>query len=101
MHDVVFDESLFSALAYISQPYAEAMAIWPAVSYTPYATPSKEQTGNIIKFTYFEEDNLLSVTRNNTVIGNKSDDNSALAPLIREGKWIRCHHEFIGCRTYV
>ena len=42
-------------LAYTSQPYAEVMAMHPAVSHTPYATSSKEKTGNIITFTQFEE----------------------------------------------
>ena len=42
----------------------------PAVTYTPYATSSKEQTGDVITFTQFEEGNLLNETRNDT----KSDD---------------------------
>ena len=33
-----------------------------AVSYTPYATSSNEQTGNMITFTQFEEGDLLSET---------------------------------------
>ena len=36
------------------------MVMRPDVSYTPYATSSREQTGNIITFTQFEEGNLLS-----------------------------------------
>ena len=43
-YDVRFDESFVSALSYSSRPYAEAMAIRPAVTYTPYATSSKDQT---------------------------------------------------------
>ena len=43
-YNVVFDESVSSALSYTSRPYAEAMAMHPAVTYTPYATSSKEQT---------------------------------------------------------
>ena len=39
-YDVVFDGSFSSALAYTSQPYSEAMAMRPAVTYTPYATSS-------------------------------------------------------------
>ena len=39
------------------------MAMRPAVTYTPYATSSKEQTGDIITFTLFEERNLLSESR--------------------------------------
>ena len=37
-YDAVFDESFSSALEYTSQPYAEAMAMRPAVSYIPCAT---------------------------------------------------------------
>ena len=40
-YDVMFDGSFFSALSYTSQPYAEAMAMSPAVTYTPYAMSSK------------------------------------------------------------
>ena len=40
-YDVRFDESFVSALSYTSRPYAEAMAMRPAVTYTPYATSSK------------------------------------------------------------
>ena len=65
-YDVRFDESFVSAMSYTSQPYAEAMAMRPAVTYTPYATSSKEQTGDVITFAKFEEGNLLNETRNNT-----------------------------------
>ena len=34
-YDVVFDESFSSALSYTSRPYLEAMAMRPAVTYTP------------------------------------------------------------------
>ena len=54
-YDVKFDESFVSALSYSSRSYAEAMAIRPAVTYTPYATSSKEQTGDVITFAQFEE----------------------------------------------
>ena len=53
--DVRFDESFVSALSYTSRPYAEAMEMRPAVTYTPYATSSKEQTGDVITFAQFEE----------------------------------------------
>ena len=33
-YDVVFDESFSSTVAYTSQPYSEAMAMRPTVSYT-------------------------------------------------------------------
>ena len=52
-YNVVFDESFSSALAYTSQPYSEAMAMRPAVTYTPYDTSSKEQTGNVITFAQY------------------------------------------------
>ena len=40
-YDVVCDKSFSSALAYTPRPYSEAMAMCPAVTYTPYATSSK------------------------------------------------------------
>ena len=69
----MFDESFSSALSYTSRPYAEAMAMRLAVAYTPYATSSKEQTGNVITFAHFEEGGLLTETRNHTESGDKSD----------------------------
>ena len=45
----------------------------PAVTYTPYTTSSKEQTGNVITFAQFEEGNILIETRNNTESGDESD----------------------------
>ena len=53
----MFDESFFSALSYTSRTYAEAMAMRPTVTCTPYATSSKEQTGDVINFAQFEEGN--------------------------------------------
>ena len=41
-YDVVFDESFSSELAYTSQPYSEAIAMHPAVTYTPCATSLRE-----------------------------------------------------------
>ena len=52
-YDVVFDESFSSALLYTSRPYSEAMAMHPAVTYTPYATSSREETGDVITFAQF------------------------------------------------
>ena len=49
-------------LACTPQPYAEAMDMRTAVSYTTYATSSREQTGDLIIFAQFEEGNLLSET---------------------------------------
>ena len=54
-YDVVFEESFSSALSYTSRPYAEAMAMRPTVTYTPYATSSKEKTGDVITFAQFDE----------------------------------------------
>ena len=65
-YDVVFDESFSSALTYTSRTYSEAMAMRLAVTYTPYATCSKEQTGDVITFAQFEEGNILTETRNDT-----------------------------------
>ena len=53
-----------SALSYTSRPYSEAMAVSPEVTYTLYATSSKEQTGVVITFAQFEEGNILTETRN-------------------------------------
>ena len=75
-YDVRFDESFSSSLSYTSRPYAEAMAMLPAVTYTPYATSSKEKTGDVITFTQFEEGGLLSETRNDTDSGDESDSES-------------------------
>ena len=61
-----------SALSYTSRPYLEALAMCPAVTYTPYATSSKEQTRDVITFAQFEEGNLLTETCNNTESGDKS-----------------------------
>ena len=52
-YDVVFDKSFSSALSYMSRPYAEAMAMCPAVTYTLYNTSSKEQNGDVITFAQF------------------------------------------------
>ena len=50
----------------------------PAVTYTPYATSSKEQTGDVITFAQFEEGNLLSETRNDTESSDESDSKSII-----------------------
>ena len=60
------------------------MAMHPDVSYIPCDTSSKEQTGNIITFTHFEEGDLLSETRDNAESNDESDDDSIMPPLIRE-----------------
>ena len=73
-YNVVFDKIVSSALSYTSQPYAEAMVMRPTVTYTPYATSSKEQTGDVITFAQFEEGDLLTETRNDTESGDKSNN---------------------------
>ena len=65
-YDVVFDESFYSALAYTSRPYSEAMVMRPEVTYTQYATSLKEKTGGVIMFAQFEEGDILTKTRNNS-----------------------------------
>ena len=74
----MFDKSFSSALSYTSRPYAEAMAMRPAVTYTPYATSSKEQSGDVITFAQFEEGDLISETRNNIESGDESDRESIM-----------------------
>ena len=83
-YDVVFYDIFSSVLAYKSQQYAEYMAMRPAVSCIPYATSSREKTGNIITFTHFEQGNLLSETCDNMKSGNKYDKDSNMPPLISE-----------------
>ena len=50
----------------------------PEVTYTPYATSLKEQTGNLITFANFEEGNILTETRNNAENCDKSDNKSIM-----------------------
>ena len=49
-----------------------------AVTYTPYATSSKEQTGDVITFAQFEEGDILTETCNDTESGDKSDNESIM-----------------------
>ena len=58
--------------------YAEATAMRPTVTYTTYATSSKEQTGDVIMFAQFEEGNLISETRKDTESGDESDSESIM-----------------------
>ena len=78
LYDVVFDGSFSSALIYTSRPYSEVMAMHLTVTYTPYATSSKEQTGDVITFAQFEEGGLLTKARNDTEIGDKKDSESLM-----------------------
>ena len=50
----------------------------PAVTYTPYATYSKEQTGDMITFAQFEKGNILTETRNNEESVDESDNESIM-----------------------
>ena len=77
-YDVVFDKFLSSALAYTSQPYSEAMAMRPVVTYTPYGTSLRERTGDVITFTQFEEGNIMTKNCNDAETGTKYDDNSVM-----------------------
>ena len=54
----------------------KGLAMSPTVTYTPYATSSKEQTVDVIMFTQFEEGNLLTETRNDTESGDECGDES-------------------------
>ena len=74
----MFEESFYSALSYTSRPYAEAMEMRPEVTYSPYATSSKKQTGDVITFAQFEEGNLWSETRNDTESGEESNSKSIM-----------------------
>ena len=80
-YDAVFDERFSSVLAYTSQPYSEAMAMRLSVTYTPCDTSPREETGDIITFTQFEEGGLLSEKHNDAETGYKPDDNSIMSPL--------------------
>ena len=50
----------------------------PAVTYTPYATSSKEQAGDVITSAHFEEGGLISETHNDTESGDKSNSESIM-----------------------
>ena len=54
----------------MSQPYSEAMDMCPAVTYTPCATPSREQTSDIIAFANFEKGNILTKSCNDAEISD-------------------------------
>ena len=54
------------------------MATSPTVTYTPYATSSKEQTGNVIMFAQFEVGNILTETCNDSESGDESDNESIM-----------------------
>ena len=54
------------------------MAMRPAVTYTPYATSLKEQTGDVITFANFEEGKILPETRNDAESCDESDNKSIM-----------------------
>ena len=54
------------------------MGMRPAVTYTPYATSSKEQTGDVIAFAQFEEGNILTETHNDAESGDESNSESVM-----------------------
>ena len=54
------------------------MAMSLAVTYTPYATSSKEQTGDVITFAQFEEGGLTTETLNDAESCDKSDNKSIM-----------------------
>ena len=54
------------------------MAMRPAVTYTPYASSPREQTGDVIMFAQFEEGNILAKTRKDAESGDESDNESIM-----------------------
>ena len=54
------------------------MVMRPAVTYTLYATSSKEQTGDVITFAQFEEGIILNETCNNAESGDESNNESIM-----------------------
>ena len=48
------------------------------VTYTPYATSSNKQTGDVITFTNFKDGNILTETCNDTEIGDESNSESIM-----------------------
>ena len=54
------------------------MAMRLTVTYTPYATSSKEQTGDVITFAQFEEGNLLTENRYDTESGDETNSESIM-----------------------
>ena len=64
------DESDHDLMYHIRHDLLQKQWMRPAVTYTPYATSSKEQTGNIITFAQFEEGDILTETRNDAESGD-------------------------------
>ena len=59
IHMPLYLTEKYSALAYTSRTYSEALVMIPAVSYILYATSSHEKTVSIITFAQFGERGLL------------------------------------------
>ena len=62
----------------MSRPYSEATAMRPSGTYTPYATSSREQNGDVITFAQFEEGNILTEICNDAESGDESDSESLM-----------------------
>ena len=62
----------------MSRPYSKAVVMSLAVTYTPYGTSSREQTGDIITFAPFEDGNILTKTCNDAESGDKYDNESIM-----------------------
>ena len=54
------------------------MTMRPAVTYTPYDTSLKEQTGDVITFAQFEEGNILTENCNDAESGDKYENESIM-----------------------
>ena len=57
-----------------SYDFVFEVAMRPEVTYTLYGRSSREQTGGIIKFAQFEEENILTKTCNDAESGDESDN---------------------------
>ena len=53
-----------------------------SVTYKSCTTYLREQTGNLITFAQFEEGNIWTKTRNDAEIGDESDDDSNMPPVL-------------------
>ena len=60
------------------------MVMCPSVTYTPCATSSRGETGDIIMFTQFEEGNIFTKTHKNAESGDKSNENPIITLLLIE-----------------
>ena len=52
------------------------------MTYTHCVTSSRGETGNKITFAQFEKGNILTKTRNNAEIGEESNEDSIIPPLL-------------------